>query len=437
MNVVERQGPNGPLRSIQAITTVQCGEAGCAASQAPVDTLATANPAPSTAGNQNPQVVSSGVIPDATTIVTSNTEASQGVTVVPSFTGSNQAANTGTEAATASSSSKGGLASGAVAGVAIGCLLAGALLAFAAAFFFFKRRNNKSRTNAVGYNNYTDSTPELVMMQKTAGRNSPYVQVSQTPIPAPAPIPNPAPAIQQSVDVLAAILPKPARESEVQSRVANFFKQIHRHIDTYYRDVHASITASMEPDMMAFGARDVNMADLLQDCSSPTTALKYALMAYVLRITGPKSAGGDERDTLWPSELGGVSGGAMRSDPNLNLASTYHRRLSVLLHTHPSSPSNTSRHIASSIREAAEHFSLTFFPWAHPGSDDAEKDDDLARIISEALETRIWLCGQPDEYVFRWDGIGSRGVVVSPELVTTHGDGGRSRVVLESGVAGI
>lgn len=125
-------------------------------------------------------------------------------------------------------------------------------------------------------------------------------------------------------------------------------------------------------------------------------------------------------------------------DPSITTAQTLHRRLSVYLYTSSNPPSRTWS-IQSDIREAAEHFSLAFFPWANPGSDDQEVENNLTRIISEALETRIWLFGQPVEYEFRWDGVGTRGLVVSPELVRQDSEGqdGRGRVVLESNVMGL
>jgi hypothetical protein len=129
-------------------------------------------------------------------------------------------------------------------------------------------------------------------------------------------------------------------------------------------------------------------------------------------------------------------------DAKLATAQTLHRRLSVYLYTASSNPHAASRRswsAQSDIREAAEHFSLTFFPWANPVADDQEKEDDLTHVISEAMDTRIWLFGQPSEFVFRWDGVGTRGVVVSPELVKqdSNDGSGRGRVVLESGVAGL
>lgn len=214
-----------------------------------------------------------------------------------------------------------GLTSGAVAGIAIGALIVGGALAFLAAFFLFKRRN-RTNANSTGYTSYTDSTPELVMMQQQkgiglGGRNSPYVQVSQTPLPAPpvqAPAPT-APLPSNSTPDIAAFLPPIATEDAISHELSVLFSQIHRHVETYYRDAHASITPSMEPGLEGFGAEGVDMAALLQDYSSPTTAIKHALVAYVLGITRPMRPGADdEGETLFPvGLLAGVTRGNRNS----------------------------------------------------------------------------------------------------------------------------
>jgi hypothetical protein len=251
-----------------------------------------------------------------------NSRESQAATLAPSTTTRiqdptpNSSASEATTAPTVVSagsvndglSNKGsGLSSGAVAGIAIGTLIIGAALAFLATFFLFKRRNKQRDANVsgTGYTSYADSTPELVMMQQKGvvsglgGRHSPYVQVSQTPVPAPVSVPVP---VQKSAEEeVVALLPPVARDEDVNGRIAALFQEIHRHVETYYRDVHASITPSMEPELAKFGAGDVDMAEVMQDCSSPTTALKHALMAYVLGITGPKK--GRDGETLFPEEL--------------------------------------------------------------------------------------------------------------------------------------
>jgi hypothetical protein len=114
----------------------------------------------------------------------------------------------------------------------------------------------------------------------------------------PAPIPIPTNASKN----VTAFLPPAADNEEVWNGVVHLFALMHEHVEKYYRDVNASITPSMEPEIAEFGAKEVDMAQLLQECSSPTAALKHALVTYVLRITGPKQKEGDE-GTLFPEEL--------------------------------------------------------------------------------------------------------------------------------------
>ena len=47
---------------------------------------------------------------------------------------------------------------------------------------------------------------------------------------------------------------------------------------------------------------------------------------------------------------------------------------------------------------------------------------------------RIWLIGQPGVYEFLWDGVGSRGVVVRPEVVMIEEGKERREVVLDGRV---
>jgi hypothetical protein len=201
-------------------------------------------------------------------------------------------------------SSNRGVSNGAVAGIAIGTCIVGAVIAFIAAWLLFKRRDKKfmEKTCPSGYPIYADSSPELVMIQKSAANGSPYVQVSQTQMRTPVPVPARVPvASPQSVnDALTGILPPEASEHDVGTRITALFAEVRRHVDTYYRDVHASMTPSMDSDLASFG-KDVDMLELLQNCSHPTIALKHALVAFILTITGPGQDAGAQ--ALWPSEL--------------------------------------------------------------------------------------------------------------------------------------
>lgn len=372
------------------------------------------------------------------------------------------------EAQSASEGNKsGGISNGAVAGIAIGTCVVGAVIAFIVAWLLFKRRDKKfmEKTCPSGYPIYADSSPELVMVQKSAFNGSPYVQVSQTQMRTPVPVPARVPiASPQSVnDALVGVLPPEASEHDVGTRITALFAEVKRHVDTYYRDVHASMTPSMDSDLASFG-KDVDMLELLQNCPHPTVALQHALVAFVLSITGPRKGTGEP--TLWPSELTNliksqdsgkstitgpthISTDKLVDSPQLATAQALHRRLTVHIYTQQNAlaPNNRSqsrlsnlsalsltRKTSSSIREAAEHFSLTFFPWANPTFGDQGREGDLAGIITEALETRIWLAGQIGEWDFEWEVPGRGAVVVSPSLVVRENGRGPRRVVLDQSV---
>ncbi|KAL5113437.1 hypothetical protein ACEQ8H_008681 [Pleosporales sp. CAS-2024a] len=349
---------------------------------------------------------------------------------------SNSAVITHASSITTSKAHKGtNLSTGAVAGVAIGALILGALVALAAAFFLFKRGGaaaaKKTHKDAVGsYNNYSESSPSLAMLQKggpVATRS--YVHVSQTAlalaVPSPYPPPAPLAAVAKSSSELD-MLPAVASDAEIRNRVLSLFKDMQRHVETFYRNVHATMTPSMHAALEQFGAEGVDMVSLLRDCSHPTLVIRHGLAAWIIQNTDPR-----EDQSLFPGELVALRG--KRSDAKLEAAQSLHRRLSVFLYTSSLARTHTQVHVRSQApRELAEHFSLTFFPWANPASDDQEKEDDLTRIIGEALDTMIWLYGQPGEYVFRWAGVGTRGVALRPEMIVAGKDGGRDRVFLES-----
>lgn len=227
---------------------------------------------------------------------------------------------------TSESSDNNGVSKGAVAGIAIGTFIVGAAIAFIVAMLLLKRRDRRlaQKTCPSGYPIYADSSPELTMVQKSAAMESPYVHVSQTQMRTPIPVPARVPVSSQqtaNTDTLAGILPPSANEQDVQARVAGLFSQIHRHIETYYRDVHASITPSMSTDLAAFG-KDVDMLKSLQDCPSPTTPLKHALVTFVLGITEPRVDGREQ--TLWPNELANLAVSGQGTDSRTLIVFVFH-----------------------------------------------------------------------------------------------------------------
>lgn len=127
--------------------------------------------------------------------------------------------------------------------------------------------------------------------------------------------------------------------------------------------------------------------------------------------------------------------------PDILAATTLHRRISVYLFN-SASPAIQSRRgwlIDSSTHEAADHFAITFFPWVNPASRESDKEQDLASIVAQALQIRIWLFGEPHLYDFKWEETGKRGILVSPSLIRRTGEPGddSERVVVEGVVVAV
>ncbi|ORY12348.1 hypothetical protein BCR34DRAFT_304179 [Clohesyomyces aquaticus] len=319
-----------------------------------------------------------------------------------------------------------GVSKGAVAGIAIGTAIIGAAIAFLVAFLLFKRRRRSRPHTGSGY----ESNPELMSLAK-AGQMSHVREMSQTHLPTPI-IAAAAIPPRQDVDLtspdtpdfLAGVLPPPADDQTVREKVASLFDQIQLHVENFYRDVHASITPSMETGLSRFGNGGEGVAEMLQNSSRPTVVLKHALMGYVLGITSP--AGGTDV-ALFPKDVTGIRDGEQfKGDSDLSAAYALYKRLAV--HLHSSTPPPPSR--KSDILEAAEHFSLTFFPWANPRYGDQEQDENLVQIINSALELSIWLYGEPASYEFRWEGVGRRGIVLAPGLTKMDDGSGRQPQML-------
>jgi hypothetical protein len=108
-------------------------------------------------------------------------------------------------------------------------------------------------------------------------------------------------------------------------------------------------------------------------------------------------------------------------DTDTATAYTLYRRLSAHLYTTLCAPHPAD--LRTSLLGSAQHFAITFFPWANPLSSDTERDEDLVQIINEALDAVLWLYGTGQEFEWVWELEGGRlmrgegDVVVRPGVV--------------------
>ena len=199
------------------------------------------------------------------------------------------------------SSGSGGLSKSAVAGISIATAVIGGAIAFVVAFMLFKRRGRQLGRKQ------SESTTAFMPPKR---EHPAYVQVSQNIPPmmdvAAKSIPDGSldlSNLSHSSDFLAGVLPPGADEGTVRNGVVALFNQIHQHIDDFYRDVHATLTPTMENDLRKFGESSVDLADEFRHSSTPTLALKHALTVYVLGIVAPEA---DQQSTLFPAEVSGL-----------------------------------------------------------------------------------------------------------------------------------
>jgi hypothetical protein len=235
----------------------------------------------------------------------------------PSFTGASTVLASSPSSVSSTPSNSDGVSKGAVAGIAIGTAILGAAIAFIIAFFLFRRRKQNPKLTNSSY----ESVPQLPSSAGKGISNSPYVQeVSQIPPPALAAAAVPHHPVDQRPDedvnlanlaasnaFLAGVLPQVADDMTIRSRISELFEQMQRHVENFYRDVHASITPSMESDLANFGngSAGMGMLEMLQSFSQPTVAIKHALVGYVMGIT---AAEGKRGESLFPREVVGMGG---------------------------------------------------------------------------------------------------------------------------------
>ena len=87
-----------------------------------------------------------------------------------------------------------------------------------------------------------------------------------------------------------------------------------------------------------------------------------------------------------------------------------------------------SKNLADNSARIAAHFTNVFSPWAQPQYTADDRARHLTELIAHAIQTAVWLFGQPDNFRFEWDisvaarQNANRNVVVVPAVwKTTHG----------------
>jgi hypothetical protein len=246
-------------------------------------------------------------IPSTSTTTTVNDAGittAQAILVTPSYQYRTGADNTLTPTASSmvsvgtpfpthnSQKSNTGLSTGAGVGIGVGCIIAGAFIAFAAAFFLLRRkprehtrRRHRSQGPSGDYDGYAMSE------SKTPVVNAAMVEVPQ--------------------DSTAAIvhnnLPQPKEDNSLMADFSRLKSRIDGHVQTFYLPSGGSEKPAIEAFSSVFGAQSPvplnRLSALLADSRSRSQVLRAAI-AWI--ITQRISPSGDPAESFLPAEIAGA-----------------------------------------------------------------------------------------------------------------------------------
>jgi len=291
-----------------------------------------------------------------------------------------------------------------VAGAAIGCFIAGLLVAATAVFFLMRKRSNNRRYASPA--NYTPAAAH------------PYGGEKGTPLVAIDPLPTNASGLD--------FLPQQADDAEVRRKLSTVIDQIDQHVENFYANRPVSLTAAMEGELSRFETSQLSqpLAACFDQATQPTVLIKHCLAFHIFNLT---MAPGEGTAPILPPELASM------------VAMVYHKSLapntskgipSALLLKCRKLTNNTTdtitaftlwKQLTSYLRpdllrdpatlhastndatNIANQFTAVFTPWRNDAYSDDQRSRHLTELLEHAIHTAIWLFGQPDSYRFDWN----------------------------------
>jgi hypothetical protein len=173
-----------------------------------------------------------------------------------------------------------GVSSGAAAGIAIGCLIAGALVAGLILWFCWrKRRDVRPRDQEAS---------KISLMPREKGFTGQATSLEGSPV----------------VPALAGGLPQPLEDQAISGEVSKISSSIKNHVQSYYHADRVSGALIDHDDFQALGSErpisDGTLSTLLSNSATREIALRFCI-AWV--VCSRMQAGEDARSCLLPTEM--------------------------------------------------------------------------------------------------------------------------------------
>ena len=331
----------------------------------------------------------------------------------------------GTSTPTAPPSPNNGLSTGAVAGVAVGCLLAGALIAGLLAFFFFRRKRRS------GVRDSEASSIGLIQREKGPIVNAVSVG-SGSPITA---------ALENG-------LPLPLEDRAISGEISKISNLIKNHVQSYYHTTRTSPVMIDYDDLQALGS-DLPipagaLSTLLGNVGTREIALRFCIAWIVvsrMQLDSPPHA------TFLPSEVAqcfqamaldrGSRGKSMRSSShgiaNVELVhASYFAKwraitAELMQSVYVRNPFSATDGRLHNIQLAADRLNNILRPYSDPRVDEKQRSQNLEEILKRSALFAFTLFSQPSVWDFDWQDaqdVKSGSLCVFPALVQVTDENG-------------
>ncbi|KAH7079499.1 hypothetical protein FB567DRAFT_449551 [Paraphoma chrysanthemicola] len=313
--------------------------------------------------------------------------------------------------ATPSRKSSSDVSSGAAAGIAIGCLLAGALIAFAALWFC---RGRKKRSKGI---EYEASSTALVPREKGFSAQATSVGSGS---PGASPI--------------SRALPLPLEDKAITGEVSKISNSIKNHIQSYYHTGRVSSGVLDLDDIHAIGddmpISAGTLSTLLGNTGTREIALRFCI-AWVICTRIQTSA--TPSMSFLPAELAALSRniGTTRPSSSGKLLSVLQWRVmtaQLMQSSYVRDPFTASDSRNGNIQAALAALENLLQPYADSRMDNQERRHNLEEILKRSALFAFTLFSQPSEFKFDWknaQNVKSGELCIFPALVQVSDEAGQ------------
>ncbi|CAI9628657.1 hypothetical protein GT037_001948 [Alternaria burnsii] len=304
-----------------------------------------------------------------------------------------------------------GLGAGVVAGVAVGCLAAGALIAGLVLWFCW-RRKRVSKAQYSQADTYASASHEKGFSTNTIPLTG-----------------------QRHAATLGRGLPQPLEDKAISGDVSKISNAIKNHVQSYYHTSQVNPGLIDYDDLQALGSNLSisvgTLTTLLGNAATREIALRFIIAWVVISKVQPSK---DPSKTLLPSEVAdcyqAISAGDRSFQDQASLTARWRVMTAELMQSsyvrNPFSPSD-SRH--ASIQATLATLDNVLQPYADTRMNNGERKRNLEELLKRAALFAFTLFSQPSAWEFEWQdeqGVTSGELCIFPALVQVADETGQS-----------